>query len=130
MPGIYSITNAFGVVGNSPIPGNAGAVVSFLTDSSGVRYRGRIYVPWIDISFQHENGTPTDAGVAALQDLGDAWKEFITAADGVASIDFEQVVYHRATLNSTKVTEVRVRDKWGTQKRRGNYGPPNSPVIT
>lgn len=113
---------------SGPLPTQAALVVTKLTDTSGPGGRGRNYIPFPPRSGDDTTsaGSPNAAYIALVDTMYAALaQEHICDAGGgnVTTIDPE--VFHEQTTTGTPIVGYRVNPKWGTQKRRGDYGRPN-----
>lgn len=119
--------------GANTVPAQVSGVVSWKTALAGKHYRGRIYPGFLDTGFVDTWGEITNAGVAALQALGNAWatNRSVTYGPSIANLQLVvQGVFRDAMGIVTSVAYQRVvsalaRNRLGTQRRRGQYGRNN-----
>lgn len=109
------------------LPLQVTAVLTKRTAFGGRKYRGRLYIPFMDASL---NDAPTESPTAAanilLQNLGDFYADEMMVTVGMNTATMTPTLYHRADGTDTLISEVVATGKWGTQRRRGNYGQANS----
>ena len=106
------------------LPNQVTGLVTFLTGSAGRAYRGRNYMPFPSAS-EEQPEVPKVAYVAAVQNYGNAVVNFHTVA-GMGAALVQHVIRHRSGSAPTNTTAALARRKWATQRRRGDYGRPNS----
>jgi len=124
-----SQTAGAGTGGADPLPSQVCGVVSFRSPLSGPRNRGRMYVPFPPKALCDADGTPTPGYLDGLDGLGDVFTGTDEIGGGGNSVQQSSIILHRADMTRTRFIQWVRRDKWGTQRRRGNYGKPNeSPV--
>lgn len=115
-----------GTSGATALPSQVTAVTTLTTDFVGVRYRGRIYWPFPAKGWQSDTtGHPLPAMVTALDSLCTALIGTQNIAVGAAAVELEPVIVHRNDGSTTLVKGFRNKIKWGTQRRRGDFGAPN-----
>lgn len=119
-----------GMVGANALPKQVSGLISLRTNNAGRKYRGRMYVPFpgeedsVDVT-----GSPTNDYATRVLALGNKMVTGVTTSGAVDWSALECVIYHRSSLTWDQVTSCRVRSKWATQRRRGDYGRPNSVLI-
>lgn len=128
--GIASSTSV-GSLSAVPLPTQDTGIVSLNTLKSGRAYRGRFYFPFPLVSqLDATDSTPTAAYVTALKNLADAlvktWN--VVGAGGTATL--VPTIYHRANQTNDQIIGYVAKKLWATQRRRGDYGRLNSPIIT
>lgn len=117
-----------GVAGPSPTPSQVSGVVTLLTDFSGRSNRGRAYAPFpAEEDTVANTGRPTLQYFNALSTLGAGLRSTLVSpvGGGANSATYSPVIYHRLTGGTTPITGHRANAKWGTQRRRGDYGALN-----
>jgi len=128
LPGIATSTSS-GSMTNPALPGQVSGIISWLTPLAGQKYRGRVYVPFPGADGNDTDNTPTAAYVNNLDNLGVVLIAPFGVTVAFATVNLTPVIYHRADNTGSNVTAFRSNKLWSTQKRRGNYGRTNAPVI-
>jgi len=134
-----SYSNAFpgvGTGGTDLIPTQAAPVLTFKTQTK--RCSGRNYIPFPAASVNDTNGTPTAGYLVLLAAINTMLSAGVTLNGHANVATFSQVVYRpQIPLHVTPpavpdrlegffdVTQWKVADKFGTQRRRGIYGKQN-----
>lgn len=131
LPGIATSTSTGALVAPT-LPGQASGIITKVTEFSGRKYRGRVYVPFPAPSQNDVDNTPTDNYVSNLlllsqQLFAQPWT--ITDDGGNMVTVLAYLRQKLAPHNLTPITGGNPRKEWATQKRRGDYGRTNSPVI-
>lgn len=125
---VYSGSSAgAGTGGATALPQQVSGIITWGTILAGRRYRGRSYIPFPSTAQNDTDDTPTAAYVTLLNAIGTRIKTGITVvgAAGNSKVSFE--VYRRTLPNdSALIMNYVSRKKWATQRRRGNYGQPNT----
>lgn len=124
------------------LDGTAGAAVSTVisTQTSGIctlktalagrKYRGRFYMPFPVADNVDTDGSPNAGYVADLDTLAGDIVTDITITPAGGSSEISPVIWHKATSTFTPVTGHTARKEWATQRRRGQFGRPNSKIIS
>lgn len=117
-----------GTSGPNTIPTQVAAVLKKTTVRSGVRYRGRMYLPFLCTVLINANGELNAAGLAAIRAfILTMYPAVRTVVGAGGTADVKPVLLHRLPLPQT-TTDIDVIDptsKLGTQVRRGDYGRRN-----
>jgi len=95
-------------------------ILTKLTASAGVRYRGRVYLGYLTETANDTDATPTAAGRALMQALATDMAIGDTIVGVGGSTGINPVIFHKDTKTSTYITGMNARDYWGTQRRRNN----------
>lgn len=108
-----------------PLPTQVSGIITKRSDSTGRNGRGRMYVPFPSED-DNDDGHPSAAlfveyAVLAARVLS----PIILTSAGGAIVTFVPVLWNADTDTVTAVTSSVVRNKWGTQRRRGAYGAMN-----
>lgn len=123
---VASDNQGVGTATTNAMPGQVTGILSCTTDFAGPRQQGRIYLPFPAEEFNDPVlNSPTEAYIAAGDLLGFATYVTQTAVDGANTAELVPVLYDRNLGTTTFIQDFRTRQKWGTQMRRGNYGPAN-----
>jgi hypothetical protein len=111
------------------LPKQVSGIITLGTGLAGRANRGRIYIPFPTEANNEANSTPDATYLQSLALIGLQLVLTRTVTVGVNTTDIAPVIWHRETLTSTPITMFIDRDKWATQRRRGDYGRPNVPVV-
>lgn len=128
LPGIAQDT-VVGLAGTNSLPTQVCGIVTWLSLLAGPANRGRSYIPFPADVFQDSDMSPTGAYLTLLTNLADVWRATsgIIGAGGTTSLS--PVIFSRTAITATPINDRRINDLWATQRRRGNYGIPNLPII-
>jgi hypothetical protein len=124
-------TNAAGVgsAGASALPRQVSGVISWYTQKAGRAFRGRSYIPFPTTADMDADVTPTAGYVVRLEALAVQIAGMSAIAVGGRTAVVEPVIYHvhkpPIFTNFDPIIAHTSNKKWGTQRRRGNYGRPN-----
>jgi len=124
-----SASAATGTAGAIGLPRQASAIISWYGTGAGPRNRGRLYIPFPASADDEGNGNPTAGYLARLGTLATNLKSVSSITQGGHTASFRLVIFHRATAPPNWTEDVfryTIKDKWATQKRRGDYGKANS----
>jgi hypothetical protein len=117
-----------GTAGASPMPKQIAGIFSKITAFGGRAMRGRVYVPFpTDL----DNSSPSDAPTVGYMTRLGAFAANVVATTavtgGAGNASMVPVIYHRVSGNVDIIIGATARQKWATQRRRGDYGRPNDP---
>lgn len=129
-----------GTGGMGLLPTQCAPVVSFKSRVAGRRGGARIYLPFPSVAAFDADGTPSAGYLASAGVLAGIIAGGFAVAIGGNSASFVPCIYGppldparvpppnppRLTPTFTPITSYIVRDKCGTQRRRGTYGRTNS----
>jgi len=124
-------TNAgAGAGGATPLPRQVSGIITTQTDFGGPRFRGRMYIPFPPTAFQD---AATAAPTAAYKTALDGFRTLAIAllSDQIApgTADARPCLMDPVTGGTTDITSSLSRQRWATQRRRGDYGQQNvSPI--
>ncbi len=123
---VYStIGQGPGLVTGDPLPKQIAGMITLRTALPGRANRGRMYVPFPAEAHNDADTTPTAPYMVLLGNLGMVvWSDSV-AGGGANTQTMSPGVYHRALGTLTRLTTYTTRDRWATQRRRGDYGKPN-----
>jgi len=124
---VYANVNAgAGGGGSTLIPRQASIVTTWLTRFAGRAYRGRTFWPFAGTTWMDANGSPTTAYRDLVTTLmGTAvGPHTISPTGGNACVLTRVLVHVNEAISPTPVIDFRVNDKYGNQRRRGDYGRP------
>lgn len=108
------------------LPTQTSGVITWQSDFAGRSNRGRSFIPFPGRN-DHDLITerPKDSYVTRLNALATILFSPITVGDAVNNATLNLRIYDRVTGGRVAVTGFRSNQKWGTQRRRGNYGAAN-----
>jgi len=120
---------AAGTRSTEPLPPQSCGVVSLKTALAGRKFRGRQYLPF---PAENDNGV-THVPLAGYLASANTWMTTLftlhTTVGATGSTTYKPVIFHRADGSATDIVSGRVREGWGTQRRRSYFGQHNlSPV--
>lgn len=107
------------------LPTQVSGVVSRYSGFAGRAKRGRVYLPFPATDMLDTDNTPTAAYVVSAQALANAMMASTPIVGGTGTANIDPLIYHRATLTGNFVFSTLAHKKWGTQRRRGDYGQVN-----
>jgi len=128
LAGIASSTST-GSVSSHTVSKQTSLVITKLSLISGRTGRGRIYVPFPSIVDFVAGGEPEST---YLTDVDTFYADLfgLTAVTSVAgSANLVTIIYHRKTGGFTTQVGYRINTRYGTQRRRGDYGKTNPNAI-
>jgi len=120
---------AAGTRSTEPLPPQTCGVISLKTALAGRHFRGRIYLPF---PAENDNGVTHIPSVTYLANANTLMTSiFVTTVvvGAAGSTTMKPVIFNRATGGTTDVTSGRVREGWGTQRRRSYFGQHNLPPV-
>lgn len=129
---VHSVVGAgIGTGGAGELPLQVSGIISWYTSTAGRHGRGRSYIPFPSTNANDSGagGIPTNAYVTALDTYAAALGATLSLVLGGRTANVSRVLYDRATHGFTFVTTRASRQKWATQRRRGDYGRPNSSPL-
>lgn len=119
-----------GTGGANAGPWQVSGVISWRTQLAKQAGRGRTFTPFISTSALTATGTPTAGFVNALNTYASTILGPITIINGLAgSATLQLGLYHRALGTATTVVTGSADSSFGTTRRRGQFGRPNTPPI-
>jgi hypothetical protein len=114
-----------GTFGSMMTSAQTAGLIRWLTPFAGPKYRGRLYAPGVPLSAVAADERPTVAYLTALDAAALAILNFTSASNAGRTASCRLSLRSKVgTL--TAVTDVVTPRAWATQKRRGDYGRPNS----
>lgn len=120
-----------GTAGASALPKQCSGIISKYGAVSGQEHRGRVYVPFPSESDNSSLGAPENAYVTRLRTLRDFLftNQVLTlSVIPLIAITLAPRLYHRTDGTHEQVVTSLARQKWATQRRRGDYGKVNPPA--
>jgi len=129
-----------GLVAGELMPRQVAGVVSKFTAIAGRAFRGRAYTFFPSEDSNTANGTPSGAYLTSLDALASLMTQTHVIALG-GSVTIQPVLFHRGSTldppdpavplegSTTPIAGCRRRTGWGTQRKRGYFGRPNTPPF-
>lgn len=119
---------------NSGLPRQVSGIITKRSNFADRSGRGRVYIPFPSSTYLSPSGDNTDIPTAAyipfLEDIGEAISTEQPVTIGGSSVTLTPIIYHRMDPSLSKdITSFLVRRRWATQRRRGDYGQPNLPIL-
>jgi len=114
-----------GTAGAVPCPKQASGIVSKYTPYGGRRGQGRSYVPFPATDSVEADGNPTAAYLADLTTLGNAMVGPDPVGGGNYDIQWGLMKWRQPNTFLALVNSI-PRDRFATQRRRGDYGRVNA----
>ena len=109
------------------IPRQAAAIISKKGTNAGRTGRGRVYIPFLSDAIVGDSGHINTLGRTNLTALAVAiFTERSIDFGGGDVVTITPVIQNTLTPYFNEITAYAVRTKIATQKRRGDYGKPNS----
>ena|SRR6185295_1937688 len=125
-PEIRNANAGVGTVAGDMMPTQVAGVVSFRTATVGREGRGRVYLPFFGESANSLLGRVTGTALTLMDNFAAAvTPDIVDAQGGGDDVTIHMCILHRATMTSTLVNGYLVREKWGTQRKRGAWGKEN-----
>lgn len=121
-----SIASGLGDVGGDPLPKQSAGIITKQTGLAGRANRGRMYIPFPGEDSNDGDGDPTAAYVGDLGALAAILEVPQTVGTAPNDATIQPILYHRLDGSFTFLTNFLPRNKWGTQRRRGDYGKTNA----
>lgn len=112
------------------LPLQVAGLVTFRSDQPGPAGRGRAYIPFTSIQACEGAGEMTDGYKAFLEAVADAIGPAIswTAVASAWTLTLQQIIAPRIPAIPIGVSAP--TGLWATQRRRGDYGRPNSLPVS
>lgn len=114
-----------GTSGANLLPAQVCGLIRLGTGLSGRTARGRKFIPFPSTTDADAGGNPTAGYLANLAALSIMFTSGFTAGAGANTNHFIPVIYHKATGNSTPVTDASVAAHFATQRRRSEINRPD-----
>jgi len=122
-----------GTASGNPVPPVTCAILKYSAFARGPRGRGRVYLPFVAVSFVSPDGTPTVAFDTLVNSFASAMLVPLTLTSGGSSATcvWSLVTRHPVPAPPTAVQLLQAESaaKFGQMHKRGSYGKPNvSPI--
>ncbi len=116
-----------GLTAGDSLPRQMCGIATKLTAVPGRAGRGRVYFPFATENDNEVDGEP-EAGYRLRMDTAMAFmcSLFAPTPPVVTGVQFTPVIYNRLTQTAIPITGWIVRNKWASQRRRGDYGQANT----
>lgn len=121
----YPDDGGLGTAEGDALPKQTCGVVTKRTLKAGPHYRGRVYIPFPAETDNTSAGVPTAGYLTKLDDWAQVADDTVLAEDGADTNALLPVIYNRLTHETTVIDRCVRRTKWGTQRRRGDFGAAN-----
>lgn len=132
--------NVPGITLGAVMPGQVSGIISWKTLFTGQKYRGRSYMPFPpDSCFDLNIPGPTAGYLNDMDGVANYWMNVQIIGTAPNSADVISILYHPAYTDDLGVFHPATYDpikswaspqRFATQRRRGEYGALNPPVIT
>lgn len=131
------VNEGVGTGGADAAPTQASMVISFYATLARRSHRGRIYIPFPALSQVDPDGSPKGGIVSAVTDISIAYNAQQTFDDGAGnSVNADCCIWqHRQPEDTGEpavvaeefnlVSRTKIQDRFGTQRRRSQYGAHN-----
>lgn len=127
------VTNTYAAGGTvGPLPTQTCGLMRKQTALKGAAGRGRLYMPFPDVTALLDSGQPSSAYRGLCRVFTSYFVSNQTFTFGGSINTFVPVVYHRSAVPpfGTNITGYADSAEWATQRRRGDFGRTNPMVIT
>lgn len=113
---------AVGTAAGDSAPKQSSLVVTKKTAFPGRAFRGRMYIPFPGDVATDASGSPAAAYVVLANNLASFLLLATTLTVGLNSVTLQPVIPHSTGAAPTDILGFVVQKKFGTQRRRGDYG--------
>jgi len=108
------------------LPRQTSGIVTLQSMLGGRKYRGRAFIPFPAETDNTSEGVPSATYRTNLQALGTGLvTDRVAGTAGVNDLTLTPCLYHRSSDTTTDLFSAQERDRWATQRRRGDYGASN-----
>jgi len=114
-----------GTAGAVLMPRQVSGLVKLGSENAGRANRGRLYIPFPATTDDTVDGHPSAGYQVNAAALADALIGSKLAGPVGNTANIIWVVRHAPAFTTTDLTTRVVRERWATQKRRGDFGRPN-----
>jgi hypothetical protein len=123
METFYTVNAAVGGSAPEVLPKQTALVLTKQSTLAGRANRGRLYIPFPSEGANTTLGIPAAAYLALAATFANQMASIITVA---GTTGLTPIIYQRKFPGSSQVINtVRVNNRWGNQRRRGDYGRLN-----
>ena len=124
-----SASSGPGLITADSMAGQVAGMISWATSLAGQAFRGRSYVGSVPVTMITAAGVPSSAYITLIGTLALNLFEFTGFTIGATSLLCGLTIWHRLHQTYTIITSFFIPGKFGTQRRRGNYGKNRLPPI-
>jgi hypothetical protein len=128
-PVFYNANTGLGANTFNPAGNQVAGVISWITALAGRKYRGRNYIGGVWTAAYAATGLPTSPYITAIGQLATQVFTLITISNGGRTAACTLGIRHRLSNAFTAITGFNTPHKFGTQRRRSNYGKNRTPPI-
>lgn len=126
-----AISAGAGTGGNDPLPRQITGITTKFTSQAGAGFRGRTYWPFPYKDAADTLGNPTVAQRAKMEALAAQLLSPQPYSAGANTVTLNPELTHKrradgTTLGPTPITAWHTTQKYATQRRRGDFGSPNT----
>lgn len=115
-----------GLGGTTALPQQVTGVLTLRTAQGGRKGRGRSYIPFPSTLNNGTDDKPVAGYASVMESLGSLFTTNVLVTAGTDSTSLQPVLFHTNPMGSTSVlVGYTAQRRWGTQRRRGNYGKAN-----
>lgn len=125
-PDNWTLNTGAGYDVGEALPLQTSGLISLYSDTLGKAGQGRLYVPFPSIDSQGTDSTPDNLYLVDLNNFGTTLSTNNVVIAGGVTATFTPVLYIPGGSAPLPIVRYVARDGWATQRRRGNFGRPNS----
>lgn len=118
-----------GTVTGDVLPKQCCGLIAKRTDFAGPSARGRFYMPFPGEADNDADSTPSSTYMTRLASLAANLILGFNAGLGADMSTLDLVLSRNVPLSTTPITSMLTREKWATQRSRGDFGRPNASPI-
>lgn len=111
------------------LPKQVAGIITIKTALAGRRFRGRLYVPFPAEVDSTVAAAPTGSYITRLGTLAFALLANVVVTDMTFSETMNPIVFSRKFELFTPVVDFVAKGVWATQRRRGDFGRLNPPIL-
>lgn len=123
---VYTANSGPGTRGADLLPKQVSALVSLRTAEATRRGRGRVYIPFPSETDNNPDAVPSAAYLLDLAGLASGFDNAVVVLAGGGSLTVTPGIFRKADGTFRNITSVIARDRWATQRRRGDLGRTNT----
>lgn len=120
---------AAGTGGALCCPKQTCGLIRLITALAGPGFRGRSYLPWIPAQRVSALGEVDATYKTAADDIADLYTTDVLISTGGRTATLKPILWRRAGNLRTNIINSFTLGKVATQRRRGDYGRPNTPPV-
>lgn len=111
-----------GTATGDPMSKQTCGIITKLTAGTGRKRRGRMYIPFPSEDENDVDSRPTAGYLTLLGTLASGLLNPFSVIGIKGTATIQPVIYDRVAGTTIDITGFTVRNKWATQRRRGDYG--------